>query len=93
VRLPRDISAGAAARRALLADVLIALGLTALAIPLAAGIGVVGVLALLALLCGLLWVATEAAVRALLRRRRQRHPASGLEAGAERPYPRLDGEP
>ena len=93
MRLPRDISPGAASRRALLADLLIALTLAALAITLAAGIGVVGIFGLLVLLCGLLWIATEAAVRALSRRRRRRHAARGVQAEAERPYPRLDGEP
>jgi hypothetical protein len=62
VRLPSEITPGAAARRALLADVLIALALTALAFLLAAGIGIVGFGALLVLLALLLWFGVEAVV-------------------------------
>jgi UPF0716 family protein affecting phage T7 exclusion len=63
VRLPRDISPGAAARRSLLADFLIALALALLAITLAAGIGVVGFAAILVLLVLLSWLGIEAALR------------------------------
>jgi hypothetical protein len=59
----RDISRGAAARRSLLADFLIALVLALLAIALAAGIGVVGFAAILVLLVLLLWLGIEAALR------------------------------
>jgi hypothetical protein len=69
VSLPRDITPGAAARRSLLADFLIALVLALVAIALAAGIGVVGFAALLLLLVLLLWIGIEAAVRRGLRRR------------------------
>jgi len=69
VRLPRDIGPGAAARRALLADVLIALGIALLAFLLAAGIGIVIFVALPTLLVLLAWIATEAAVRGVRRRR------------------------
>lgn len=72
VRLPRDITPGQAARRALLADLAIAIGLSLLAIALAAGIGVVGFLGLLVLLAVVAWIAVEAAVRGLLRRTRLR---------------------
>ncbi len=71
MRLPTPASPGAAARRSLLADLLAALLITTLAIALAAGIGVVGFLALLAALVLLPWYGVEALVR-LLRRRRQR---------------------
>ena len=69
VRLPRDISPGAASRRSLLADFLIALLLALLAIALAAGIGVVGFAAILILLVLLLWLGIEAALRWGLGRR------------------------
>ncbi len=69
MRLPREISPGAAARRALLADVLIAIGITLLAILLTAGIGIVAFVALPTLLVLLAWIATEAAIRGVRRRR------------------------
>jgi hypothetical protein len=72
VRLPRDISAGAASRRALLADLLAAVVLALAAIALASGIGVVGFGALLVLLGLVAWLAVEAAVRAIAGRRRSR---------------------
>lgn len=65
MRLPREISPGAAARRALLADALIAIGLAALAIDLAAGIGIVGFIALLVLVGLGAWIGIEAAIRRL----------------------------
>lgn len=71
MRLPTPASPGAAARRSLLADLLAALLIAALAITLAAGIGVVGFAALLAALILLPWYGVEALVR-LLRRRRGR---------------------
>lgn len=69
MRLPRDISPGAAARRALAADLLIATGLAALVLVLAAGVGVAAVLALPILLLGLVWIAIEALGRRVRRRR------------------------
>jgi hypothetical protein len=69
VRLPREISPGAASRRAFFADLLAALALAIVAIALAAGIGVVGLLALLVLLALSAWVGVEAVVRSLRRRR------------------------
>jgi hypothetical protein len=69
VRLPRNISPGAAARRTLLADALIALGIALLAFLLAAGIGVVAFIALPMLLVALSWIAIEAATRGVRRRR------------------------
>lgn len=70
MRLPREITPGAAARRSLLADTLIALALALTAITLAAGIGVVGFAALLVLLVLLLWIGLEAALRNAIRWRR-----------------------
>lgn len=67
VKLPREITPGAAARRALLADALIALPLALIAIALAAGIGVVGFAALLVLLFLLSWIGVEAVVRSAIR--------------------------
>ncbi len=72
VSLPRDISPGAAARRALLADLLIALALALLAFQLAAGVGVVGFIALLATLVMLVWIGVEAAIRGQGRRGKRR---------------------
>ena len=69
VRLPRDISPGAAARRSLLADLLIAIAIAFLAQQLAAGIGVVGFFAVLALLALLIWIGVEAAIRRAARHR------------------------
>ncbi len=76
MRLPREISPGAAARRTLLADVLIAFGIALLVFLLAAGIGIVAFVALPTLLVLLAWIATEAAVR----RVRRRH-SSAFKAG------------
>ena len=67
--LPRNITPGAAARRSLLADFLIALAIALVALQLAAGVGVVGFFAILALLILLLWLGIEAAIRRLARRR------------------------
>jgi hypothetical protein len=72
VGLPREISPGARSRRAFFADLLIAIALGAITISLAAGIGVVGFLALLILLVLSVWIGLEAAIRSLLRRRRRR---------------------
>jgi hypothetical protein len=72
VRLPREITPGAAARRSLLADFLIALVLALVAIQLAAGIGVVGFAALLVLLVLLLSIGIEAALRRGFQRRGNR---------------------
>jgi uncharacterized membrane protein len=69
VSLPHDISPGTAARRSLLADLLLALVLALLAFQLAAGVGVVGFLALLTILVVVIWIAVEAAIHALGRRR------------------------
>jgi hypothetical protein len=78
VSLPRDISPGTAARRSLLADSLAAIALALLTLQLAAGIGVVAILALLTIAVIVLWIALEAAVHRLRRRgrepRRERHP-------------------
>jgi hypothetical protein len=68
VSLPRDISPGTAARRSLLADLLVTIALALLTIQLAAGIGVVAFLALLTIAAIVLWVILEAAIRRLLRR-------------------------
>ena len=63
MRLPRDITPGAAARRALLADVLLAIALALVVLTLAAGVGIAAVLALPTILVLLAWVAIEALVR------------------------------
>jgi len=68
VRLPREISAGAASRRRLLADMSIAIAIAVLASLLTAGVGVVAFLALPTLLVLLSWITIEAAVRGVRRR-------------------------
>jgi len=68
VGLPRNITAGAAARRSLLADALIAAALAILAILLAAGIGVVGFVALIVFLAIGGWIAVERLIKAIPRR-------------------------
>jgi nucleoside permease NupC len=65
----RGISPAARARRALLVDVLAAGALAALALSLAAGLGVVAFVALPALLAGLLWAGAERLARRLRARR------------------------
>ena len=77
VSLPRPISPGTAARRSLLADLLAAVALAMLAFQLAAGIGVVGFIALLTTAVLLLWIGVEAAVHKAARRRvRRRSPST-----------------
>lgn len=63
----RPLTPGARSRRALLVDAILAAILAALALSLAAGLGVVAFFALPLLVIGLIWVAVE---RAVLRRRR-----------------------
>jgi hypothetical protein len=72
VRLPRKVSPEARARRSLAFDLLCALCLAAVAIALAAGIGVVGFFALLTALALALWLGIEAGARWALRKRRRR---------------------
>jgi len=72
VGLPRDITAGAAARRSLLADAMIAAALAALAILLAAGIGVVGFVALLVFLAINIWIAVEWLIKSISGRDRSK---------------------
>ena len=80
MKLPSDISAGAASRRRLLADLLIAVAIAIAATLLAAGVGVVAFLALPTFLFLLAWIAIEAAIRGL----RRRAPARGAEKVAGR---------
>jgi hypothetical protein len=74
VSLPRDISPGTAARRSLLADLLAAVALALLSLQLAAGIGVVGFLALLTIATIVLSIVLEAGVRRLRRRGKTGQP-------------------
>jgi hypothetical protein len=62
---------GARARRALLVDAIAAAVLAALALSLAAGLGVVAFFALPLLILVLLWIVVERLVLRLGRRRRQ----------------------
>jgi hypothetical protein len=69
VSVPRRISPGARARRALLADTLAALLLALVLLQLAAGLGVVAAIAVPTLLVGLAWIGLERlVVRSRLRR-------------------------
>lgn len=68
----RALTPGARARRALLVDVILAAILAALALSLAAGLGVVAFFALPVLLIGLLWIGAER----LVRRGRRGSPAA-----------------
>jgi predicted RND superfamily exporter protein len=81
VSLPRDISPGAAARRSLLADLLVAIALALLAFQLAAGIGVVAVVALLTILALVLWIGVEATIHRASRRRRAGRQKSPSASG------------
>lgn len=71
MKLPKNISPAAAARRSLLGDVLLGLLIGVLAIVIAAGIGVVGFFALLCAVILLPWYLLEGRVRATRRRRRR----------------------
>jgi hypothetical protein len=68
---PRRISPAARVRRSLLLDALAVIALAALALSVAAGLGVVGFFGLPLLLAGLLWIGVER----LLARIRFRRPA------------------
>lgn len=68
VSRPRRISPRPAARRALLIDALCAIALALLVLTLAAGLGIVGVIAVLTLIAIGVWFATEALVHTLKRR-------------------------
>lgn len=65
---PQRITPGARARRALLIDSILAALLAALALSLAAGLGVIAFFALPLLLLGLLWVGLERLVLRLRHR-------------------------
>ena len=67
----KRLTPGARARRALLVDTIAAALLAALALSLAAGLGVVAFFALPLFLLGLLWIGVERIATAIRRRRRQ----------------------
>ena len=77
MRLPRDITPAAAARRSLLAD-LAAAFIAAVTIALCTGIGIVGILALTTILL----ISISVAVEAVARRRRRRTLGRGSNAAA-----------
>ncbi len=79
MRLPREITPGAAARRSLLVDLIAAVLLAVIGLIVAAGIGIVAVVSLVVLLAILAWIGVESAVRGILRRRR------GRTSGRRRP--------
>lgn len=64
----RRISPGAAARRSFLGDVFCGIAIALVTVTVCAGIGIVGVVALLTLLAIGLWFAIEALAQALKRR-------------------------
>jgi cobalamin synthase len=72
VKLPRQVSPAAAARRALLIDVLIGIAIGIAAIIVAAGIGVVGFIALLCVIVVVSWYLLEGLLRGARRRRPRR---------------------
>lgn len=72
MRLPRNVSPAAAARRSALLDALLGLAIALAAIVVAAGIGVVGFFALLGAILVALWYLVEAALRRGRGRRRPR---------------------
>jgi uncharacterized membrane protein YdbT with pleckstrin-like domain len=76
VKLPENISPAAARRRALLADLTVAVLLAIAAIIAAAGLGIVAIAAVITLLTLLAWRGGEA----LLRRRAERVDAERVEA-------------
>ena len=59
----RRLTPGERARRALIVDLLVAIGLAALAFNIAAGLGVIGFFGLPLLLVGLLWIGGERQLR------------------------------
>jgi cobalamin synthase len=71
VRLPRDVSPAAARRRSLLVDIVVGILVGAVAISIAAGIGVVGFVALTCALVVVSWYLIEGSVR-LARRKSRR---------------------
>jgi membrane protein implicated in regulation of membrane protease activity len=91
VRLPHDITPGAAARRALLADLLIAICIALVALLLAAGVGVVGFVALPVLLLLLAWIAIEAVVRSARRRSSRRSSPAVAESDRSQGQPAAVG--
>jgi uncharacterized membrane protein (DUF4010 family) len=91
VRLPREITPGAAARRALLADLAIAIGIALLALLLAAGVGVVAFLALPVLLVLLAWIVIEAIVRSARRRSSRRSSPAVAESNRSQGQPAAVG--
>jgi hypothetical protein len=91
VKLPRDIRPGAAARRALLADLLIAICIALAALLLAAGVGVVGFVALPVLLVLLAWITIEAVVRGSRQRSSRRSPRAVAESGRSQAQPAAVG--
>lgn len=87
MKLPTPASPGAASRRSLLADLLVALLIAGIVIALAAGIGVVGFVALIAALLLLLWYGIEGLVRLARRRReRKRRRADRVAKGSPQPF-------
>lgn len=77
MRLPKNISPAAAARRSLLLDVFLGLLIAICVVIVAAGIGVVGLFALLCAAILIPWYVVEGAIHAARRRRRDPRASSG----------------
>ena len=71
MRLPRDVSPAAARRRSLLVDVVLGILIAIVAIIVAAGIGVVGFVALICTLIVVSWYLIEGGVRIARRKSRR----------------------
>jgi hypothetical protein len=72
LRRARRPSPGARARRALALDALAATIIAAIALSIAAGLGVIAFFGIPILLLGLVWIGAERLIGALRRRRRRR---------------------
>jgi hypothetical protein len=79
VKLPDNISPAAARRRALLADLTVAVVIATTTITIAAGLGVVGVAAVITLMTLLVWRGTEALLHRRARRRVRSGPCEGRD--------------
>ncbi len=69
--MPRNVSPAAARRRSLLIDAALGVAIGVCALVVAAGVGVVGFLALLGAIALALWYLVEAGVRSARRRARR----------------------
>jgi hypothetical protein len=82
VKLPRNITPAARARRALLFDVLVAVAITVVFVLVSAGVGIVGFAGLLVAIVLIVWIVLEKVGLVLFRRIRQQRirPLSRLRS-------------